>query len=65
MPLLRVLDTLETDRLVLRHAKESDAAIYRQLWTERDPRVPPHRLSTALENWSVSAVKSEHSTIGE
>lgn len=23
------------------------------------------RVSTALENWSVSAVKSEHSTIGE
>jgi hypothetical protein len=23
------------------------------------------RASTALENWSVSAVKSEHSTIGE
>jgi len=39
----RVLDTLETDRLILRHRKEGDAAIYRQLWTERDPRVPAHR----------------------
>ncbi|MBO0831706.1 MAG: GNAT family N-acetyltransferase [Actinobacteria bacterium] len=38
-----VLDTLETDRLILRHRRVSEAAIYRQLWTERDPRVPPHR----------------------
>lgn len=34
---------LETDRLVLRPRDAADAAIYRQLWTERDPRVPPHR----------------------
>ena len=39
-----VLDTLETDRLILRHRRVDEAAIYRQLWTERDPRVPPHRL---------------------
>lgn len=38
-----VLDTLETDRLILRHRRVNEAAIYRQLWTERDPRVPPHR----------------------
>jgi RimJ/RimL family protein N-acetyltransferase len=37
------LDTLETDRLVLRPRRVDEAAIYRQLWTERDPRVPPHR----------------------
>ena len=37
------LDTLETDRLILRHRRPDEAAIYRQLWTERDPRVPPHR----------------------
>jgi [ribosomal protein S5]-alanine N-acetyltransferase len=43
MSLVRVLDTLETDRLILRHSTVGDAAIYRQLWTERDPRVPPHR----------------------
>jgi [ribosomal protein S5]-alanine N-acetyltransferase len=43
MPIVRVLDTLETDRLILRHSTVADAAIYRQLWTERDPRVPPHR----------------------
>jgi RimJ/RimL family protein N-acetyltransferase len=43
MPPVRVLDTLETDRLILRHSTVGDAAVYRQLWTERDPRVPPHR----------------------
>lgn len=39
----RVLDTLETGRLILRRSTVGDAAVYRQLWTERDPRVPPHR----------------------
>jgi [ribosomal protein S5]-alanine N-acetyltransferase len=43
MSLVPVLDTLETDRLILRHRRVAEAAIYRQLWTERDPRVPPHR----------------------
>jgi ribosomal-protein-alanine N-acetyltransferase len=38
-----VLDTLETERLILRRRRVDDAVIYRQLWTERDPRVPPHR----------------------
>jgi len=40
---IRVLDTLETDRLVLRARRADEAATYRQLWTERDPRVPEHR----------------------
>ena len=40
---MRVLDTLETDRLTLRHRRVGEAAIYRQLWAERDLRVPPHR----------------------
>src|SRR5918994_6178207 len=43
MPQVRVLETLETDRLILRHPRVDDAAIYRQMWTERDLRVPPHR----------------------
>ena len=43
MPLVRVLDTLETDRLILRHRRVGEAAVYRQLWTERDLRVPAHR----------------------
>ncbi len=37
------MDTLETDRLVLRHRRVNEATVFRQLWTERDPRVPPHR----------------------
>lgn len=43
MSLVPVLDTLETDRLILRHPRVNEAATYRQFWTERDPRVPPHR----------------------
>jgi ribosomal-protein-alanine N-acetyltransferase len=36
-------DVIETDRLVLRRQRVDDAAAYREMWTERDPRVPPHR----------------------
>jgi ribosomal-protein-alanine N-acetyltransferase len=34
---------LETDRLLLRPWLVADAVTQRELWTERDPRVPPHR----------------------
>lgn len=34
---------LETDRLVLRPWRAGEAVVQRELWTERDPRVPPHR----------------------
>ena len=34
---------LQTERLILRPRSARDAALYRQLWTERDPRVPAHR----------------------
>ena len=34
---------LETGRLILRPREVGDAEIFHQLWTERDPRVPPHR----------------------
>jgi hypothetical protein len=37
---------LKTDRLVLRRWQVSDAALQRTLWTERDPRTPPHRRIT-------------------
>jgi RimJ/RimL family protein N-acetyltransferase len=47
MSLMRVLGPLETDRLVLRHSRVDDAAVYRQLWTERDPRVPARRRVSA------------------
>ena len=34
---------METDRLILRRPGVEEATVYRQLWTERDPRVPSHR----------------------
>lgn len=34
---------LETARLRLRAQAERDAPVFHQLWTERDPRVPPYR----------------------
>lgn len=34
---------LRTARLVLRPLEEGDAAVLRELWSEREPRVPPHR----------------------
>lgn len=37
------LDVLETDRLILRRRRVDEAAVYRRLWAERDPRVPPRR----------------------
>lgn len=33
----------ETDRLLLRPWRLSDAVVQHELWIERDPRVPPHR----------------------
>jgi hypothetical protein len=38
-----VPDIIETERLVLRRRRVDEAALFRQLWTERDPRVPAHR----------------------
>ncbi|HEX6151844.1 GNAT family N-acetyltransferase [Nocardioides sp.] len=34
---------LETDRLLLRPWRTAEAVIQREMWIERDPRVPPHR----------------------
>lgn len=39
----RIPTQLKTDRLVLRRQRVEDAGVLRELWTERDPRVPPHR----------------------
>jgi RimJ/RimL family protein N-acetyltransferase len=36
-------ETLETERLILRRQTVEDAVVFRELWAERDPRVPPHR----------------------
>lgn len=38
---------LETDRLLLRPWRVAEAAIQREMWIERDPRVPPHRHTDA------------------
>lgn len=51
--------TLETGRLLLRPSRVAEAVVHRELWTERDPRVPPHRRIDAdghptvaeLEDW--------------
>jgi RimJ/RimL family protein N-acetyltransferase len=63
-----VLDTLETDRLILRHRRVDEAAIYRQLWTERDPRVPPHRQISPEGRPTVediaSRIRTEHEESG-
>jgi ribosomal-protein-alanine N-acetyltransferase len=56
---------LETTRLLLRRWRISEAAIQRELWTERDPRVPHHRRITAdghptvsdIEEWIRAAAK--------
>lgn len=34
---------LETGRLLLRPWRVAEAGVQRELWAERDPRVPPHR----------------------
>ncbi|MET0842988.1 MAG: GNAT family N-acetyltransferase [Mycetocola sp.] len=39
----RIETVLVTDRLLPRPWRVSDAPVQRELWTERDPRVPPHR----------------------
>ena len=57
---------LETDRLLLRPWRIAEAAIQRELWAERDPRVPPHRRIDAdghptaadIEDWIRNAKPS-------
>jgi [ribosomal protein S5]-alanine N-acetyltransferase len=41
---------LETGRLLLRPWRVAEAVVLRELWTERDPRVPPHRRIDAHGN---------------
>ncbi|MFJ4297770.1 GNAT family N-acetyltransferase [Curtobacterium sp. NPDC089689] len=41
------MDGLRTDRLLLRPWTVGDAHFHRQLWEERDPRVPAHRRISA------------------
>jgi [ribosomal protein S5]-alanine N-acetyltransferase len=50
---------LQTGRLLLRPWRAAEAVVLHELWTERDPRVPPHRridtdghpTITDLEDW--------------
>jgi ribosomal-protein-alanine N-acetyltransferase len=43
MALEQLPGILTTERLVLRPREPGDAGVMRQLWSERDERVPPHR----------------------
>lgn len=43
MPVELPRDPIHTARLVLRPRRAGEAAVYRRLWEERDPRVPEHR----------------------
>ncbi len=57
---------LETERLLLRPWRVSEAVVQRELWAARDPRVPPHRRIDGdgrptvadLEEWIRSHVPS-------
>src|SRR4051794_11867371 len=48
---------LETDRLLLRPWRVSEAVVQRELWTERDPRVPPHRRIDAEGHPTVAEIE--------
>src|SRR5664280_748177 len=54
-----VLKALETDRLILRCRSVDEAGVYRQLWMERDARVPAHRRIDAEGRPTVEDMASE------
>ena len=62
MSLAPAPDGLETERLVLRPRRPDEATVYRELWTERDPRVPAHRRIDAHGRPSVADIASFIST---
>lgn len=49
---------VETERLLLRSWRIGDAAFHRQLWAERDPRVPAHRRLTRDGHPSVAEMEA-------
>ena len=49
---------LETDRLLLRPWRVAEAVVQRELWTERDPRVPPHRRIDAAGHPTVAELEA-------
>ena len=51
--------TLETDRLLLRPWRVDEADVMRELWTERDPRVPPHRRIDAEGHPTIADLESQ------
>jgi len=60
---------LETERLLLRPWRVHEAPVQRELWAERDPRVPPHRRLDADGHPSVAEIQewiraSEPTTVG-
>ncbi|MFG1808169.1 GNAT family N-acetyltransferase [Streptomyces sp. NPDC049040] len=48
---------LETGRLLLRPWRVAEAAVQRELWTERDPRVPAHRRIDAAGHPTVAELE--------
>jgi RimJ/RimL family protein N-acetyltransferase len=48
---------LETERLLLRPWRVGEALVLRELWTERDPRVPPHRRIDAVGRPTVAELE--------
>ncbi|QSR33318.1 GNAT family N-acetyltransferase [Nocardioides sp. S5] len=56
---LPVLRHLETARLVLRPRLEGEASVYRQLWVERDPRVPARRRVDADDRPTVEDIAAQ------
>ena len=71
---------LQTGRLVLRPWRVAEAVVQRELWTERDARVPPHRridadghptvadLEDSIRNdkvWSTGLLALQHKDSGQ
>jgi [ribosomal protein S5]-alanine N-acetyltransferase len=54
---------LETDRLLLRPWRLVEAVVQRELWTERDPRVPPHRRIDAHGHPTITELEDSIRTI--
>ncbi|MEV6823546.1 hypothetical protein [Amycolatopsis sp. NPDC051102] len=59
---------LETDRLLLRPWRVAEAVVQRELWAERDPRVPSHRRIDAAGHPTVAelaeAIRAGRSSVG-
>lgn len=51
-----MMNGLRTRRLILRRQEARDAAVFHQLWTERDPRVPAHRRLDAYGHPTVDEI---------